>query len=71
LTDLSMRARLACLAVLILGLTLIGAALQGMRGVDTTLKAAVTQPSPELVREQTWQPPPHRCHGSHGSHGEV
>lgn len=58
-----MRARLACFAVLLFGLTLIGAALQGMRGVDTTLKAAASQPSPVLVREQSWPPPPHRCHG--------
>jgi hypothetical protein len=66
-----MRARLACLAVLLFGLTLIGAALEGMRGIDTSLKAAASPPSPEVVREQTWQPPPPQCDGEHGEHGEV
>jgi hypothetical protein len=66
LTDLPMRARLVCLAVLLFGLTMIGAALEGMRGIDTSLKAAASPPTPQLIREQTWQAPPHDCDGEHG-----
>jgi hypothetical protein len=48
-----MRARLAYLAVLLTGLTLIGVALQGMRGMDTTLQVAATHESPQQVLEPT------------------
>jgi hypothetical protein len=52
------------LAVLIVGLTLIGAALYGFAGMDGSLKlaAAHTAPAPQSVLEQ--QAPP--CHHHDG-----
>jgi hypothetical protein len=55
------------LAVLIVGLTLIGAALYGFAGMDGSLKlaAAHTQPAPQSVLEE--QAPP--CHHHDGGGG--
>jgi hypothetical protein len=61
LTDLPMRARLAYLAVLLTGLTLIGVALSGMRGMDTTLQVAAAHESPQQVLEPTSSEHP-GCH---------
>jgi hypothetical protein len=55
------------LAVLIVGLTLIGAALYGFAGMDGSLKlaAAHTQPAPQSVLE-IGSPPTPPCHDHHG-----
>jgi hypothetical protein len=53
------------LAVLIVGLTLIGAALYGFAGMDGSLKlaAAHTRPAPQNVLEEQAAPPCHHHRG--------
>jgi hypothetical protein len=60
-----MRVRLAYLAVLLTGLTLVGVALAGMRGVDATLRVAATSPQPGLRHG----PPCHHGHAPVGRDG--
>ena len=56
------------LAVLLLGLTLVGAALYGFAGMDGSLKLAASHsaPAPENVLEE--QAPP--CHHHHDGGGD-
>ena len=56
-----MRSRIAYVAVLLTGLTLIAVALQGLRGMDTSLQVAANRESPQQVVEPVWQPPRHGC----------